>query len=111
MPGIAAWEDDPQSSTTAEPVGQPVPSLDHPGFALAIVGRQPAPRVYPEGTPGFRYRTAADSLARSVRCWGRVVPGGTRWHIRRALAVDLDSGDDLNAYYDRQSLCFFHAEV
>ena len=111
MPGIAAWEDDPRSSPAAEPVGRPVPSLDHAGLSLAIVGQQPAARVYPSGTPGFRYWTAADALARSVRCWQRAVPASTRWHKRRPLAVDLDAGDDLNAYYDRQQLCFFHARV
>jgi hypothetical protein len=111
MPGIAAWEDDPRSSPAAEPIGRPVPSLDHAGLSLAIVGQQPAARVYPSGTPGFRYWTAADALARSVRCWQRAVPASTRWHKRRPLAVDLDAGDDLNAYYDRQQLCFFHARV
>ena len=39
------------------------------------------------------------------------MPDGVRWHIRRPLSVDLDAGDDLNAYYDRQELCFFHATV
>jgi hypothetical protein len=111
MPSIAAWEDDPRSSSAAEPVGRPVPSLDHAGLSLVMVGRQPAARVYPSGTPGFRFWTAADSLARSVRCWQRAVPAATRWHNRRPLSVDLDAGDDLNAYYDRQELCFFHARV
>jgi len=111
MPGIAAWEDDPHSSSAAEPVGRPVPSLDHAGLSMVIAGRQPAARTYPPGTHGFRYWTAADSLARSVCCWNRSVPAATRWHNRRPLSVDLDAGDDLNAYYDRQELCFFHATV
>jgi hypothetical protein len=76
-----------------------------------MVGRRPAARVYPAGSHGFRYWTAADSLARAVHYWSRVVPAGVRWHIGRPLVVDLDAGDDLNAYYDRQQLCFFHATV
>ena len=111
MPGIAAWEDDPHATPETQPVSRPVPSLDHAGLPLAIVGTRPAPRAYATGTHGFRYWTAADSLARSVRCWERAVPAGTRWHNRRPLGVDLDAGDDLNAYYDRQELCFFHARV
>jgi hypothetical protein len=111
MPGIAAWEDDPQSSSAAEPVVRPVPALDHPRLGLSVVGRQPAASVYPKGSHGFRYWTAADSLARAVRYWSQVVPEGVRWHIGRPLVVDLDAGDDLNAYYDRQELCFFHADV
>ena len=54
MPGITAWEDDPHSSSDAEPVGRPVPDLGHPGLGLSMVGRQPAARVYPAGTQGFR---------------------------------------------------------
>jgi len=111
MSGIAAWEDDPQSSAAAAPVARPVPALEHPRLGLTMVGRQPAARVYPTGSHGFRYWTAADSLARAVRCWSRAVPDGVRWHVGRPLAVDLDAGDDLNAYYDRQELCFFHASV
>lgn len=111
MSGIAAWEDDPRSSSSAEPVERPVPDLRHPGLGLSVVGRQPAARVYPGGTPGFRYWSAADSLARAVGYWSRVGPAGVAWHSGRPLAVDLDAGDDLNAYYDRQQLCFFHATV
>jgi hypothetical protein len=76
-----------------------------------MVGRQPAARVYPTGSHGFRYWTAADALARAVSYWSRVVPDGVRWHTGRPLVVDLDAGTDLNAYYDRQELCFFHATV
>jgi hypothetical protein len=111
MPGIAAWEDDPQSSSAAEPVSRPVPALDHPRLGLAIVGEAPAARVYRKGSSGFRYWSAADALARAVRFWSGVVPDVVRWHLARPLVVDLDAGNDLNAYYDRQELCFFHAAV
>jgi hypothetical protein len=76
-----------------------------------MVGRQPPARVYPAASPGFRYWSAADSLARAVRFWSGAVGDGVRWHIGRPLVVDLDAGEDLNAYYDRQELCFFHAKV
>jgi len=111
MAGIAAWEDDPQSLTAAKPAARPVPNLEHPGLEFSMVGKQPAARPYPEGTRGFRFWNAADALARAVSCWSRVLPGGARWHVRHPLIVDLDAGDDLNAYYDRQELCFFHAKV
>jgi hypothetical protein len=111
MPGVTAWEDDPHSSSDAEPVGRPVPDLGHPGLGLSLVGKQPAARVYPAGSHGFRYWNAADALARAVGYWSRVVPGAARWHSGRPLVVDLDAGEDLNAYYDRQELCFFHATV
>jgi hypothetical protein len=111
MPGIAAWEDDPQSSAAAKPVGRPVPELNRGGLSLSMVGAKPAARVYARGTAGFRYWNAADSLARAVRYWSRILPEQARWHAGRPLIVDLDAGQDLNAYYDRQELCFFHATV
>src|SRR5512135_3542852 len=111
MPGITAWEDDPQSTAAAEPVGRPVPDLSQPRLGLSIVGSQPAARIYAKGTAAFRYWNAADSLARSVRYWARILPDQLRWHTGRPLIVDLDAGQDLNAYYERQELCFFHATV
>lgn len=111
MSGIAAWEDDPQSSSSVEPVIRTIPTLDQRRLGLSVVGPRPAARVYSRGTKGFRYWTAADSLSRGVRCWSRALPGHARWYAGRPLVVDLDAGVDLNAYYDRQELCFFHAMV
>ena len=108
MPGIAAWEDDPQSSSATEPVERPAPVLERPRLGLSLVGSKPPARIHPRGTRAFRYWSAADSLCRGVQYWVRVLPEDARWHIRRPLVVDLDAGRDLNAYYDRQQLCFFH---
>jgi hypothetical protein len=111
MSGIIAWEDDPLSSPAAEPVRRPVPVVAHARLGLSIVGKEPPARIYPTGTPGFRHWNAADSLGRAVRFWGRLLPGKARWHAGKPLIVDLDAGYDLNAYYDRQQLCFFRATV
>jgi len=111
MSAISSWEDDPLSAPAIEPVRRPAPALDVPGLGLAFVGAEPEARVYPLDTQGFRYWNAADSLSRTVRCLGRVVPAGTRWHAGKPLVIDLDAGRDLNAYYDRQQLCFFREKV
>ncbi len=111
MSHIAAWEDDPLSASPVEPVERPAPVIAGPRFGLELVGSRPPIRAYPLGTAGFRYWNAADSLSRAVGSWSRVLPENARWHIRRPLVVDLDAGKDLNAYYDRQELCFFHEKV
>jgi hypothetical protein len=111
MSSIAAWEDDPQSASNVEPVTRPAPALVQPRLGLSLVGPEPPARVYEHGTRGFRYWNAADSLGRGVGYWGRILPADARWHAGRPLIVDLDAGVDLNAYYDRQELCFFHATV
>jgi hypothetical protein len=111
MSRIVAWEDDPQSASQIEPVTRTAPIVKQPRLGLSLVGPEPPARVYGRGTTGFRYWNAADALSRGVRYWGRVLPADARWHSGRALIVDLDAGVDLNAYYDRQELCFFHATV
>jgi len=111
MSRIAAWEDDPQSALHIEPVTRPAPIVKQPRLGLSLVGPEPPARVYVRGTSGFRYWNAADALRRGICYWGRALPEDARWHAGRSLVVDLDAGVDLNAYYDRQELCFFHATV
>jgi hypothetical protein len=108
---VSAWEDDPQSSPAAAPVRRPCPELAEMRLAVAIRGEQPPPRVYEPGTASFRYWTAADALARGSAYWAGLVPKTAGWHAGRVLPVSLDEGNDLNAYYDRERLCFFHARV
>src|ERR1700742_1536785 len=40
--------------------------------------------------------------------WGSIAPG-LSWQVGAVLPVDLDRGVDLNAFYDRVGLRFFHA--
>lgn len=111
MTRVSAWEDDPLSFEDVRPVVRPAPDPSRTSLAVLIVGRRPDPRVYSPGTADFRYWTAAEALARSAACWAGVVPKGTRWWPGATLPVTLDRGVDLNAYYDRQGLSFFHATV
>lgn len=111
MSRVAAWEDDPLSFDEVAPIARPVPDPRRGDLAIAIGGRRPEPRAYPPGTADFRYWTAAEALARSASCWAALVPPGTRWWRGFTLPVTLDRGIDLNAYYDREGLSFFHATV
>ena len=106
---ILAWEDDP-ISTGAQPLSRPVPSLTGP-LGVTIRGRKPAPREYNRGTPEFRYWAAAEALGRSATYWTSVLPTGTQWFTGPSLPITLDAGEDLNAFYDRNGLSFFHADV
>jgi len=46
-------------------------------------------------------------LRRGADFWGALLPGQS-WEVGSMLPVDLDFGDDLNAFYDRVGLKFFH---
>jgi hypothetical protein len=112
---INAWEDDPGAG--AQPSGgqviqRPVPVLREQPLPIRIVHPAPAPEAkpHPPGTAEFRYWTAAEALRRGADFWGALLPG-LSWEVGSTLPVDLDFGVDLNAFYDRQGLKFFHGSA
>ncbi len=106
---ILAWEDDPKSG--GKPIKRPVPRLGATPLALAITGPAVPAKRYRPGTREFRYWAAAEALRRGADFWGALLPRSTRWQPGRTLRVTLDAGIDLNAYYDRRGLSFFHDTV
>jgi hypothetical protein len=109
---INAWEDDPGAG--AQPSGgqviqRPVPVLRDQPFPIRIAHPASAPdaKPHPPGTAEFRYWTAAEALRRGADFWGALLPG-ISWEVGSILPVDLDFGADLNAFYDREGLKFFH---
>ena len=106
---ILAWEDDPKSG--GKPIKRPVPRLGATPLALAITGPAVPAKRYRLGTREFRYWAAAEALRRGADFWGALLPRSTRWQPGRTLRVTLDAGVDLNAYYDRRGLSFFHDTV
>ncbi|MEU6876884.1 hypothetical protein [Streptomyces sp. NPDC046712] len=114
MQTVLAYEDDPGAPLRENvPVRRPVPQLDTQPFPTAISEAAPQPDSAGPGTPAFRYWVAADALSTGCQMWGPLVPTGTQWvpSVGRVLPVHLDEGVDLNAFYDRRSLKFFHQRV
>src|ERR1700757_2255818 len=112
---INAWGDNPGAG--AQPSGgqviqRPVPVLREQPFSIRIVNPASAPEAKPHspGTADFRYWTAAEALRRGADFWGALLPG-TSWEVGSILPVDLDFGIDLNAFYDREGLKFFHGSA
>lgn len=105
---ILAWEDDPFSGT--DPIRRPPPEPPPKNLGLAIAAKAPPLREHAVGTPAFRYWTGIEALTRGI---GLFAPhlGERGWAGTRRLRIHLDRGEDLNAYYDRTSLSFFHDTV
>ncbi|MDQ6928381.1 MAG: hypothetical protein M3159_06920, partial [Actinomycetota bacterium] len=63
-------------------------------------------------TVEFRYWAAAEAMRRGADLWSSMVPS-LSWYrtVGKQLEADLDHGEDLNAYYDRQGLRFFHGRA
>ena len=84
-----------------------VPDLARKPLAYRFHGRAPKPATYQPGAAGFRYWNAAAALRRGADFWAARVPSG-QWQMGPTLSIFLDAGEDLNAYYDRRALNFFH---
>src|SRR6201993_2919620 len=109
---INAWGDNPGAGTQpsgGQVIQRPVPVLRDQPLSIRIVHPASAPEAkpHPPGTAEFRYWTAAEALRRGADFWGTLLPG-ISWEVGSILPVDLDFGVDLNAFYDREGLKFFH---
>lgn len=109
---VSAWEDDPSSVSGIQPIDRPIPDLSQAPLSFTITGDfQPPADKYATGTPEFRYWTAAEALRRAGDFWSSVFQTagvGATWEPGAPLPVVVDAGVDLNAFYDRQALNFFH---
>jgi hypothetical protein len=103
---VQVWEDDPEPAVLVQ---RPTPDLSRQPLAFAFDASAPPPDIYTPGTPEFRYWTAAEALRRGADFWARVT-GLTQWQVGPTLNVILDEGEQLNAYYDRNALNFFHGQ-
>lgn len=117
---ILAWENDPFAQSRpsdppsfATPIARSTPDLQASALGISITGPRPTPQRYNPGTGEFRYWTAAEALRRTADFWAPLLPAGTKWHstVGSRLRVTLDAGEDLNAYYDRHGLDFFHGSA
>jgi len=101
---VSAWQDDPGDGVLND---RPVPDLAKKPLAFSLPKPAPKPEKYHPGTAQFRYWTAAEALRRGADFWATRVPLAN-WQVGPTLKVILDEGADLNAYYDRKALNFFH---
>jgi hypothetical protein len=111
---ILAWEDDPGTPpSTLTPIVQPSPTFGVPPLKVGIAGPRPTQSGDQPGTPEFRYWNAAAALSRTSALWAPLMPEGASWHstVGGVLTAVLDAGDDLNAFYDREHVTFFHHTV
>ena len=83
------------------------------GFTVA--GNEPQ-AVLPPGTPGFVRWQARQAALLTLGAWEAALGAPiTSWSTGvanpKSLTIEPDRGDDLNAYYDRESLSFFHHQT
>lgn len=103
---LRTWEEDPASGILID-VSEPSISAGPGVLGFSFDQPQPASVESAQGTADFRWWAAAAALRRGADFWSSV--GLSSWQGgRQTLSVLLDAGDDLNAYYNRVALNFFH---
>lgn len=112
MATVSYVPNDPLAS--GGPTIETVQARNFPPGDIAKFDIQPSasPGKYDPLTPEFDYWQSKLALISGLRNW-KVITGGflPRWFgNQRSLPVLTDAGDDLNAFYDRSSLQFFHHE-
>jgi hypothetical protein len=117
---IQIYEDDPfleaaagSMPVPAEPIPADEPTNTQASLQIQIVDAEPDPELYDPSTSEFRYWDLDSGLARAINFWGPLLPGGTQWSTdQQPMQVNLDEGEDFNAFYARETgLNFFHGLV
>lgn len=117
---IQIYEDDPFLNAVAgsnpvpvDPIRTDVPTNTQELLQTQIIEQQPDSEPYDASTPEFRFWNANSALARAINFWGPLLPSGTQWSTnQQPMQVNLDEGEDFNAFYARDSgLNFFHGRV
>jgi len=70
--------------------------------------------LYDPGTPGFLHWQSREAALNAVAAWEEIAAPVTRWARApdpRLLDLLADAGRDLNAYYDGESIAFFHYQT
>ncbi len=98
------------SEITDAPILAVAPDENATALRVEIKGTKPPAQPYGPETVEFRYWCALDALRRGADFWAKHAEL-VDWQIGKTLPVDLDAGVDLNAYYDRTALKFFHDSV
>jgi fungalysin metallopeptidase (M36) len=105
---------DPEAGAAAPAMGQKNPSPDRPtsGSGFTFSNQSPEAPAAP-GTPQFLFWQAREAAISAVTTWEACagVPHKAWQGNRKKLPLFQDAGVDLNAFYDRQSLSFFHETV
>jgi hypothetical protein len=82
------------------------------GRAGFTFSRQAPEGRFNPGTPQFLFWQCREGALAALEAWEAVAGNLTSWQgNRRRLALRQDSGEDLNAFYDRFSFSFFHQRI
>ena len=102
---------DPEASNAPVPRRiKPAPARKH-GKTDFDFGTLPEQKPWPVDSAEFRVWQSRESVLRALGMWEKIAGPLAHWQgsaNRKNLPVHVDEGSDLNAYYDRDSLGYYH---
>jgi len=75
------------------------------------LGALPQKKIWPPDSDEFLVWQCREAVMRALAMWEKIAGPLKHWQgstRRTKLKVNIDEGSDLNAYYDRQSLGYYH---
>jgi hypothetical protein len=104
---------DPSAGTTAPALRVQAKHANRPASrATFSFSNTAAENRYAPGTAGFVYWQCREAALAAIDGWEGATGNFSRWQgNRRTIALRQDAGVDLNAYYDRASVSFFHYPI
>ncbi len=105
---------DPRAGRAAPALRRKTPRREPPDGRAGFSYRKPPPEGVAEpGTPQFLFWQVREAALAAVRAWEACTgQPHLQWQGRRQrLPLLPDTGEDLNAFYDRATVSFFHQEV
>ena len=104
---------DPRAGNAAPAMRTKTPRPNRPSTKTGFTFSSPAPQgVSAPGTPGFLFWQCREGAIAALEAFEKGAGPHRFWEgNRRKLLLRQDDGEDVNAFYDRQSFSFFHKDV
>jgi hypothetical protein len=113
MPKIAFIPNDPLAGTKAPPLRKKAKRKNRPAArATFVLPSAPAEDVFEPGTKEFLFWQCREASLAALAAWETFAGPHLSWQgNRKKIRLVPDAGDDLNAFYDRASVSFFHHSI
>jgi hypothetical protein len=110
---IAFIPNDPLAGTKAPNLRKKAKRKNRPASrATFTLPTPPDEAAFDPGTPEFLFWQCREASLTTLAAWEAFAGPHLNWQgNRKKLPLHPDAGDDLNAYYDRDSFSFFHYDV
>ena len=104
---------DPRAGSTAPPTREQSPRANRPSTKSGFTFSNTSPEgVFAPGTSAFLFWQCREAAIAAVQVWETSAGRHKKWQgNRKKLPLFQDNGEDLNAFYDRQSFSFFHQTI